>query len=337
MAPSAATRRRFDGLVLILSKSDIAGAVGMKQAVESVENAFEQIGLGFAVTPARPSVEVARYNGTLLIGSGYLSRGEALVVKVATSYPDNAKLGLATVGSILALFDPGTGELLALMEGSYLTAIKTGAEGAVGAKWLARKNSRRVGIIGTGIQGEAQLWGLVETLKIDEALVYSRNEDRRRAFSDMATERFGIQVRATKSPEEVTVESDIVVAATTSATPVFKGESLKEGVHITGVGSFTPRMRELDGVTIERAKRVFVDNSEAAEVGDLKMAMDEGRLERGSIIHLSEVVTGRVVGRRDESEITLFKSVGGAAYDAAVAKVTYDLAVTKGWGRKIQL
>jgi len=308
----------------------------MGEAVKAVEEAFKQVGSGGAVSPPRPFIDITNHQGNLLLNCGYLSQSDALAVKVATSYPNNTKLGLPTVGSLFALFDPKTGGLLALMEGTYLTAIKTGAEGAVAAKYLAPRNAKRVGIIGSGVQGETQLWGLVEVLKIEEASVYGRDWKRRELFKDRVEKRFGIPVRAARSSEEVVRESDIVVAATTSLTPVFEGKWLKEGAHVTGVGSFTHNARELDGVTIERAGRVFIDNQEAVEVGDLRIAFEEGRLRRESVVHLSELVVGRVVGRRREVEITVFKSVGGAPYDVSIAQRAYNLAGGRGVGTEVR-
>lgn len=322
--------------LLILSRADLESIIAMKDAIEATQMAFEQIGLGEVASPTRPSIDIKKYGGSLLLNCGYLSQKEALGAKVATSYPGNAKLSLPTVDSLITLHEPKTGRLLSLMEGTYLTAIKTGAVGAVAAKHLARRGTMKAGIIGTGVQGEAQLWGLTEALEIEEAVVYGRDQKRRERFRERVERKLGIRIRTVDNSERVIRESDIVVTATTSATPVFDGRWLREGLHISGVGSFTPEAREIDGVSVERASGVFVDNMEAIGVGDLRMAIEEGRLSKESVVHLSEVILGRVQGRRTDQEITLFKSVGGAPYDVAVAQRAYTLARSKGIGVEIE-
>lgn len=324
-------------MVLFLSKSDIETVMRIEEAIEAVEKGFKEIGNNTALSPPRPYLNIARYGGGILLNMGYLEGAGYAGVKIASSYPNNKSLGLPTVASLITLHDPKTGLPIAVMEGGYLTALKTGAVGGVAAKYLSRTSSEVAGIIGAGVQARTQLWALCVVRKIAKAYVYSVNRSSSQKFSEEMSKLLGIDIHLSDTVKDLVVRSDIIVTATTSNVPVFKGTWLSEGVHITGIGSFTADAAEIDEESLKRAGKAFVDNWEALDVGDLRIALNAGAIAREKIYHLSDVVLGKINGRKDEREITIFKSVGGAAYDVAVSARAYELAKNKGVGKELEL
>jgi len=309
----------------------------MKETIVAVEKAFVEIGAGTVISPPRPNIYVQRYNGTLILNCGYLEKSDSMAVKIASSYPGNIEAGLPTVDALMVLYDAHTGETISILEGSYLTAMKTGASGAVAAKYLARENSKTVGIIGTGVQAETQLWGLVETVSVESVIAYDLHEARKKEFCNKIKNRFQIEAKPAGSVSDVVRAADILVTATTSKAPVFDGSLLKEGTHLTGIGSFTHDTREIDDAAIRKAKRVFVDDEEALAVGDIRIPLETGIITPESVVHLAHAITGKSLGRQAERDITIFKSVGGAAYDTSVAATTYQLAKQRGIGQEFVL
>ena len=323
-------------MALILTGADVQSILEIGDAIDAVELAFIEIGRGTAIAPARPNLYLPKYDGNLLLNCGYLETSNSAGVKIASSYAGNAKLGLPTVSALIALYDARVGTLLSLMDGTYVTALKTGASGAVAAKYLARPNSTTAGIIGTGVQGETQIWGLTKVMPLKEVVAYDLDEARKAQFCENISKRFGVKTISANSSEEVLRQAEIVVTATTSRNPVFAGQALREGTHVNAIGAFTPDARELDEATIRMGKEVYVDNEEAVIAGDLKGPLDAGLLGKENVIHLGEVIARRKPGRRSDRQITIFKSVGGAPYDIAVAAKVFELARARGVGREFE-
>lgn len=323
-------------MVLILTETDVQSILDIGDAIEAVEGAFIEIGRGTAIAPARPNLYLPKYDGNLLLNCGYLHASDSVGVKIASSYAGNARLGLPTVTALIALYDARSGALLSLMGGTYITAMKTGASGAVAAKYLVGANPVTAGIIGTGIQGETQVWGLTKVTGLKRVVAYDLDEERKSRFCEKVSKKFGVQALPANSSEAVLRQADILVTATTSRNPVFSGKFLKEGTHVNAIGSFTDA-RELDEETIRTAKTVYVDNEEALAVGDLKVPLDAGSLRKENVVHLAEVIGGRRPGRTHDKQVTVFKSVGGAPYDIAVAAKTFQLAKARRVGKDVEL
>jgi len=240
---------------------------------------------------------------------------------------------LATV----VLNDVDSGRVLAILEGAYLTAMRTGAVSGVASKYLARTNSEIAGIFGAGVQARKQLEAVREVRNIRTVKVYDSDHERARSFIAELSSQSGIEASGVKSPAELVRASDIIVTATTSQTPVFDGHDLKPGTHINAIGAYTPSTRELDGETVSSSK-IVVDSIDAAlaEAGDLLIPMKEGIIQRRDIwAELGEVITGRKKGRTSEREKTLFKSVGLGIQDAAVARLAFEKAEKEGVGTQI--
>ncbi len=317
--------------IRILTATDVKAALPMPKAIEAMKLAFGQFSSGEATVPLRGRLHTDK--GVTLLMPAFLQRSRDLAVKVVSVFGDNPSLGLPTVSALVLVLDAETGVPRAMMEGDSLTALRTGAAGGLAADLLARKDASIVALFGAGVQGRAQLAAACAVRPIREAMVYdSVPAAAARLVEEIGTWPDGPRARVATSAAEAVRRADIVLTATTATTPVFNGSDLPSGVHITGVGSFTPEMQEIDASVVERAY-VVVDAREAAmaEAGDLINA-------RAAIdAELGEIVNNDKPGRQTDAQITLFKSVGLAAQDAAAAAAVLSAAENKGLGRVIDL
>ncbi len=326
--------------MLFLSKKDLESVLTMRDTIAAVEEAFKELASGTAVMPTRVGLTVGDRAGWVGAMPAYLSRANALTTKIVTSYKNNpSKYGLPTVMAIIVLNDPETGKPEAVLEGTFITAMRTGAASGVATKYLARKDAKVVGIFGAGTQAKTQLEAIREVRNVHSAVVYDIVRDRGERFAEETSRSLGIDVRTEDDPEGVVEELDIVVTASTSKTPVFNGDYLKIGTHVNAIGSFTPDARELDDSAVRRSK-IVVDSLQAAleEAGDLIIPLRSGVIHRSDIhAELGEIVAGLKLGRENDYEITLFKSVGLGIQDAAAANLAYRKAREAGIGTKIEL
>lgn len=307
--------------MLFLSDADIQRLITMQEAIDAVEEAFKELYLGKAMLPERTTLMLK--NGSISQMSAYLEETKIAITKVFGIFPNNVKYNLPTTVATLLVYDLETGKVTAVMDATYLTAIRTGAVSGVATKYLARKDSKKVGIIGCGVQGRTQLWAVKEVRDIEKVYAYDKIENAKRAFADEMSKKLGVDVAPVNSPVDAVKDSDIIITATTSADPVVKGEWVREGAHINAIGSYYPHARELDTETIVKSK-VVVDLKRAAleEAGDIIIPIKEGAItEKHIYAELGEIVTHKKPGRTNNKEITIFKAVGLAIQDAAVAKL----------------
>ena len=317
--------------IRILSAADVTAALPMPAAIEAMRRAFGQLSAGEADVPLR--ARVATEKGVTLLMPAYLRQSRELGIKIVSVYGDNPARGLPIIAAAVLVLNPETGFPLALIDGASLTALRTGAGGGLAADLLARQDARVVGLFGAGVQARAQLQGVLAVRPIERVFLLSRTrQSAERLAAEIATWPDAPAVTLASSPRQAVQHADIVIAATTSSTPVFDGHDLRPGTHITGVGSFTPQMQEVDAVTVRRA-RVVADSREAcmAEAGDLIIPGAEIDAELG------EIVNGQKPGRQSEEEITFFKSVGVAVQDAAAAAAVLAQAESRGLGTMVAL
>jgi len=311
----------------------------MEDAIDAVEEGFRQHQLGTAQLPLRTAIHIPEHNGIVLFMPGYIGGMDALGMKVVTVYPDNpSKYNLPTILATVLLSDPRTGDLLAIMDGTFLTAMRTGAASGVATKYLARPDAGVVGVFGAGVQARTQLMAVCAVRPITEARVYDVVPEAVQSFCDEMSAKLGITVRPAADAREAVEGCDVIVTATTSKTPVFDGAWVAPGTHLNGIGSHTPDAREFDSTVIRRAK-VVVDLREAAlaEAGDVIIPIKAGEITAEHIYaELGEIVTGKP-GRESPDEITLFKSVGLAIQDMSTATRVYQRAREKGIGQEIGL
>ncbi|MEM1545602.1 MAG: hypothetical protein QXY40_04080 [Candidatus Methanomethylicia archaeon] len=311
--------------MILLNDRDVERILSMRECIEVVEEAFKSLGLGNAIMPLRTMIPIEEFNGVILIMPSYIKGLNALATKIVTFYPDNVKFKLPVINAHVIVNNPKTGIVEAVIEANYLTAMRTGAVSGVATKYLARENAKTLAIIGCGVQARTQLWAVITVRNIKEVKAYDIDERRKEEFVREMKERFQLEITSTENAKEAVEEADIIVTATTSSTPVINYEWIKPGTHINAIGAFRPDMREIDSKTILNAK-VVVDLREAAlkEAGDIIIPIQEGLISREHIYaELSELILNRKPGRKSESEITLFKSVGLAIQDSSVA--TYIL------------
>lgn len=327
--------------MLILSASDVRLALPMDQTIDAMKRAFAAFSSGHAEVPLRTRLPVTAHDATSLFMPAYLAdeEGEALAVKVVTLFPKNAQLGLPLIHAAVLLLSANAGQPIALLEGSTLTAIRTGAASGAATDLLARPESQTVAIFGAGVQARTQLAAVCTVRQIQAVWVFDPHREKAEHFKDEMAGQGSIpaDLRVAANPDQAIREADVVCTATTSRTPVFPDQLLKPGAHINAVGSYTPQMQEIPAETVQRA-RLVVDSRTAvlAETGDILLPIQEGKIDASHIqAELGEIVTGRQAGRTDNSQITLFKSVGLAVQDAAAARLAVHNARQSGFGKEV--
>jgi ornithine cyclodeaminase len=325
----------------VLSKQDVQQAVPMREAIEIVKSAFAQLSAGKAAVPLRTQLPVERHEGVTLFMPAYLSESDDLGVKIVSVFPRNLEMGLPTIFALVIVVEAATGRPVAAMDGTYLTALRTGAASGAATDLLARKEAKVAAVFGAGVQGRTQLFAICEVRDIERAWVYDVNpQAAERYVQEMAGKgRVPADLRVASSPTEAVREADVLCTATTSKTPVFADADLKADVHINAVGSFTPEMQEVPEQTVGRA-RLVVCSREAclAEAGDLIIPIRKGLITEDHIYtELGEIAAGIKAGRAGAEEITLFKSVGNAVQDVSVARVVLTRAEMLGLGIEVEL
>lgn len=312
--------------MLILTAEEVRKALPMDQAIEAMKKAFASLSDGTAQVPLRTRLPIPGSEALSLFMPAYVGSqaGNALAVKIVSLFPANPARGLAYIQAAVLAFDPETGRAIALLEGSSLTAIRTGAAGGAAIDLLARPESKTAAIFGAGAQGRTQLEAACTARRIETAYIYDADPDKASLFAEEMKGRGVVKnIHVAASPEAAVQHADIICTATTSLTPVFEDRHVRQGTHISAVGSYTPEMQEIPAETLQRAK-VYVDSRSASleEAGDLIQPMRAGLFDRGRICgELGEVVLGKAAGRQSAEEITCFKSVGVAVQDAMAAQV----------------
>lgn len=323
--------------VRLLSRSDMASVLTMPDVIEAVEAGFRSAGEKDDV-PVRLPVRVADRPSVALFMPAYLHGSRTLGAKVVSAFHDNPARGLPMITGFYVLCDAETGRLIALMDATYLTGIRTAAASAVATKYLAREDVKVLGIIGTGVQGRFHVDAIRAVRPIERIVVYNRTTERGRAFVDeLASE--GTSCRLVDTAAECAGEADVLAVCTSGKTPLFDGGAIRPGTHVNAVGVFTADSQELDAKLIRRA-RVYVDTYEGAfeEAGDILVPLRAGDIARDHVrAELTELVTGRKAGRTGEAEITVFKSVGYAMEDAVTARLAFERATASGTGAVFDL
>ncbi len=324
--------------VKILSAEDIKKSVKMDEAINVVGEAFKQLSEGEANVPERIHLEIPEYKTTSLIMSAYLPQNKKIGLKIINLCDDNPLKNLPLAHAVIILSNAENGIPLAIMDGSYLTALRTGAASGIATKILSREDSEIVAIFGAGIQGRKQLEAVCCVRPIKKAYIFEINYERAKSFKEEMSKKLSMEIEIAES-EEVLLNVDIICTATTSKNPVFNDKNIKEGVHINAIGSYKPHVREIPGETVSRAK-VVVDNYESClkEAGDLIIPIKEKLINRKHIYaEIGEIIAGLKQGRASEKEITFFKSVGNAVQDVAVASLALKNSLNKNLGIEITL
>lgn len=324
--------------MLILSAKDQKGLVDMKEVLELVSVALNEYSSGKTVTPIRVGIPFGQDSLGLVMPS-VAEDLATMGLKYVTVVPTNREIEKKIIHGVVFLSDVKTGEPLALLEGSYLTQIRTGALSGVATSRLARKDAKILGIIGTGEQSKGLCEAMLAVRPIESIHIYNRSMEKAKDFAVYVKEKFGKEVVICNEANEVVRHADILVTATSATSPVFS-EKLNPGMHVNAVGSFRPDMQELPSSALSSANKVVVEAVEAAleETGDLQFPIREGVFTEDRIhCELGKIVSGELDGRENDEEITIFKSVGLAIVDIVVAKYLYDKAIKNKAGVTVSL
>lgn len=328
--------------MLVLNESDLRTVLTMPEVIEAVEAGFRALARGHATVPERTRLDVLEYNGILLEMPAYLgaAAGEqaALGTKIVSVFERNAELGLANIQAVYLLLDSCTGVLLSMMDGRFITAIRTAATSAVATKYMTVPGKKRLAVFGAGVQARFHIDAMIEVSEIEAVMIASRSIYNARVLADLVHSSYELSCEVV-SAEQAASSADLICTCTSSPTPLFEGGVLKAGSHINAVGAFSPSTRELDSETVRRA-RVIIDAQSAAgkEAGEILIPISEGVIEpnhvRGT---LAEVVSRKVAGRESDGEVTLFKSCGLAIEDLVTARLAYARAVSLGFGTIVEI
>ena len=325
--------------MLVLSEKQVQSLIDIQELIAALEQAHIQYSTGKAVVPVRLVVPLPQIRGRITSMPGYLNADKVLGMKVVTYFQDNPRQNLPAILGTVMLFSAESGKIIAVMDGSSITAIRTACASAMATKALANAEAPVLGILGAGVQARAHIRALCPVRKISKIKLYSPSGKSGAAVKKDLESEVGAAVEIARSAEEAVRDSDLIVTATTSNTPVLSREWLKPGAHINAVGSHRPDQREIDGPTVALAK-VVVDSREAvmAECGDILLAIKEQSITE-SHIHgeIGDVLAGTKPARTSSDEITLYKSVGIAIQDVATANLVYHKARQQKVGTDVDL
>ncbi len=325
--------------ILVLKQEDMQAVFSMKDAVQADKDALAIYSAGKSDIPLRVNLNVPEHEGQSLYMPGYAAQANALGVKIVSVYPRNIEKGLTSVPATMMLVNHETGEVCGLMDGTYLTRVRTGAVSGAATDLLARKDASVFALFGTGGQAESQLEAVLTVRPIKEVRVFDISAERAERFAlrmaEQFSRKFGVFISSAATAEEAVTNADVITCVTTSSRPVFDGRLVKKGAHINGVGAYTPEMQEIDEYALIHADKVYVDTRNGAlnEAGDLIKPIQKGTFSADRITgELGEVVLGKVPGREREDEITLFKTTGSAVMDVVTARRIYEAAKRQGIG-----
>jgi len=321
----------------LLSRTDVMQVLNMKDTIDILENAFTDLSSGKAVMPQRTPITTPDYGGLALFMPAYLKGMGALGAKVVTVYKDNPeKFKMATVLGIIILLDQKTGAPVALMDGGFLTAMRTGGVAGLATKVLAREDAEVHTMFGTGGMARTHAWAVNSIRNIKKLILFSLDpQEKREDFRTSLVDIIDCEIILSDDPETAVGQADVITLITSSKDPIINGDWIREGTHINGIGSHAPHMREIDTKTIKKSK-VYCDLVEACkpEAGDFIIPIETGEYSWDQIKgSLGDVITGSIQGRENVGEITLFKSVGLAIQDISTAFHVYNKAVESDVGQ----
>jgi alanine dehydrogenase len=316
-------------MTLLLRETDVRALLTMPMALETVEESLRLQGNGKLSLHPRRRLKLP--DNALL---HYMAAGDPVHGFIGMKLYTSVR---GAVRFVVPLFRSATGEMAALVEADALGQIRTGAASGVATKYLANANARSAGIIGTGYQARTQLEAVAAVRPLERVRAFGRDPERRARFCREMSTRIGVEVEPVDSGEKAVRGADIVVTATSAMKIVLEGAWLAPGVHVNAIGANWAQKRELDDAAVSRADVIVVDSIEQAkmEAGDLIQPFANDAPRWDAVRELCGIVAGKIPGRTGTNQITLFKSIGIATWDLAVAVRVYELAVARGMGQSI--
>jgi len=294
----------------------------MEEAIRAMKTAFAQLSSGEAVVPPRLSLDIPDKNATSVVMPAYAIGSPYYTVKIVSVNYSNPDKGLPLIHGIVQVFDAENGKHIANLDGASITAIRTGAASGLATDLLAKENANVCAVFGTGVQAASHIEAVLEVRPIEKIMVFSRSKPSAEKFCSTLAN----QVQCEIGEKESLLEADIICTTTPSSSPLFETDKIKPGCHLNVVGSAQPSFREVPTALVARSK-IIVDNREACEqeAGDLIIPVQEGSWSFEHLHgELGQVVSGDIIARESENEITLFKSVGNAIQDHAMAHLIME-------------
>lgn len=325
--------------VLIINQDEVAELLSVAECIDVMAYALAALARGEALLPLRPIMWLPDGRGALAMMPSFLAPGDAIGLKVISIFPGNLGTEFDSHPGAVLLIEATHGQLLAILDASEITAIRTAAVSGLTTRLLAREDADDLALLGSGVQARTHLAAMLAVRPIRRVRVWSRTPANARAFAERESARHGIEVEATATAREAVAGATLICTVTASAEPVLYGEWVAPGAHINAAGSSTPAARELDTAAVAKA-RLFVDRRESTvnEAGDFLIPRGEGAIDDSHIAgEIGDLLLGRVEGRRSADEITLFKSLGLAIEDLAAARYVYSKAVASGVGVSVDL
>ena len=325
----------------ILTENDVRSLIDMDAAIPIQEEAFTRLAARESVEGLRSFVVSETPPGVAIFNPSFLKDGGGYGVKIVSDFFGNTERGVARMSAIVTLFDGETGHPRTVMEGGYLTDLRTGAGTGAAARRLARAESRVVAVVGAGRVARNQLQALARTHDLERVLIAGRSETRARAFATWIREADDLpdDVAVARSTVEAVGDADIVVAATTSSEPVLFGRDLRPGTFVAAAGANVATAREVDTEIVRRAGKLVIDSpaDSLANAGDLAIPLAEGAIRKEDIAGIAEIIAGARPGRETEGEITYYKSLGLPIQDLITAQHIERRAIDAGAGTVIDL
>ena len=324
--------------MLLLNEAAIREFFTLQDAVEAVKKAFSLFSDGRIQVPLRTRINASGRDGTFLCMPAYCEEEAAACVKVLNIFKGNADIGLPTLTAWILVMDAETGEINGLVDGTFVTKLRTGAASGAAFELLARETCAKGALIGTGGQAATQLEAMLAARELAEVQLCGRDFERAERFAAAMRERlsrYGTRITAVRQADAAVADADLIVTVTPSEAPVFNAGMIKPGATLSCVGSYQPHMRELDPGALARASKIYFDSGEAvlSEAGDIIIPLADGTITGEKFSgDLGQLINGTITGRGNDEEIIIFKTVGIAAQDLITAKAIYDKALKGGFG-----
>lgn len=304
----------------------------MKDAIEADKRAFQMLSSGKCEIPLRTVIQAPAHNGNFLFMPAYSSELENAALKIVCIFPNNIDRGIPTAPAQVFLIDGTNGFVNAVLDGTYVTQLRTGAASGAALDTLARKDAQNGALIGTGGQAASQLEAMLAVRSLKQVKVYDLNAQRTQEFVEKMQKElsaYNTEILAAKTPDDAVEDADILITVTPSSRPVFNGTKVKAGCTLSCVGSYQPHMQELDPRIFSRVSKIYFDSKDAvlAESGDIIIPLKEGLIsEKNFTGEIGDAIAGKIPKRENDEEIILFETVGIAIQDLVTAKQIVDKA-----------
>ncbi len=325
--------------IRILSGRQIRTAITMEDIIEAVQLAFITLSTGTAEMPIRTSIPITEPEGTALFMPSYMKEANMIGVKTVTLFEENKSNNFPYIQGMVSLFDGNNGQPKAILDGTTITSLRTGAASGLATRLLSRESSTTCAVFGAGVQGRTQLEAVCAVRNITKAYIYDPIVAAAENFAKEMRERLAIDILVAKNPQETVQHADIICCASIAETPIFENQWIDAGIHINAVGSYKPHVQEVPEEMVLRS-RLYVDHRQSAleETGDLIIPISRGVFTEDHIVaEIGEVAAGTAPGRSDDTEITFFKTVGVALQDLAAAAMILKKAEEQNIGTMIDL